>query len=1344
MPNKIMDLNVSPYYDSTQRELDKGYYKYMATEGQVLQNRELNVAQGLIYGNLRKVTDLIVEDGTIISGCNFINDEVAKMCTLYSGELYINGIIVQIPEKTWPYKVGDDNDEDTIATDSTYIYAEIASYVYDERDDKSLYDPAEKMENYGNAGGHRLKYEATVGAIKESLYNDSAELSGFTRVILYKLKDRHIVQNSVVESQINTPVYGKVYKQIAQNTYDASGDFIADGMSITLAENRDNPKELYNINISSGRAYVRGYMYSFPLTTTKITKAATDTTNNGNIGENKTFHSGTMLYYLNNANVANVSSVSGTIEYADYYPLFINSSSNSITISSLYPVNEIISIWKETTGNPPQKEVYPKSSYNVQGNTIIFTGQQKPSINDTLHVNFTYTGSLTLGENYVIGSNSNGYYIEFTGNGLTPADGKEFNVKYSWYLSRIDLLYIRQDGVITVKSGIPGITGEIKEPSVPAGALPLAMINVEPGNLPTEYVISNYNIYRVPTAQLQNMKKRIEDLEQNVALTKLESEAQSIYTSEESLTNLKNIFVDPIADFSKADINNPNYDATLDFFVTEVRLPQDINQLSINDVTYTSYTSGGDASSNDFGNGILHLDIVNRPIVSAQTLATNNIDIVPYGFKGLRPELECSPKKIVTVDTEGESVVVWLPTRVIYSSTTVSNWIRGQSTTDGIWNGRSYGWGSLRLSVGTHNLGASRTMSNVVTTTSYEETVLQTNSVDLIPQANIKAGELLTITGKDWPANSEIRLYLDDSVITPEFNNVIYTSTAPFIMPNDTSIADPNDSGTVSSITNNIANFDNILTIRRANVWQWQKVNLAGAENVWKLSHPLYTTENGSTDGISYYCSITSNSVQWYYRRENTSTNVTSISMLTPITIASDSDQMKWAKYLLRSPWLSYYVNSLGSENAETQTLINNTSNTEPLTGNAYPTSTNGVSSTKTTIITDSTGAFSVSIAIPSGVTSGTHTITAETMLPENFDPDYYFDASAEFSGEAYIRKTTSYIYKQKTELINTAVYNDIVQIQRNYSSDPVAQSFMLGEDQYLSGIDVYFHTLPWAVNDSATAEKRKRSIIFTLRTMENGYPTTTVLYQKRIYGYETDSNGNFIIQMGRDNFTSDGKMTPTHIEFDTPIYVEAYTQYAFTLGSDDGNNRGDESYASDGFHIYYAKMGERDVVTGDPVTLQPIIDGVMFSSSDGATWTSHQDSDVTYQLYGVEFSTANKVYYLNDIQYHDENSTTGYFSTMNISVDNTIFEDTDIDFEYAINVTNLQDYANWLPLTLEERYEFEYSNTYTSGMNLALKMTLSSTNNKMTPIVNLNTLEIYLAKYRTTGSYILNTVTIA
>ena len=74
MADIITNLNVEPYYDSTQRELDKGYVQFLSVADRVLQNRELNVAQGLIYGNIRKVTDLIITDGSIISGCNFVND----------------------------------------------------------------------------------------------------------------------------------------------------------------------------------------------------------------------------------------------------------------------------------------------------------------------------------------------------------------------------------------------------------------------------------------------------------------------------------------------------------------------------------------------------------------------------------------------------------------------------------------------------------------------------------------------------------------------------------------------------------------------------------------------------------------------------------------------------------------------------------------------------------------------------------------------------------------------------------------------------------------------------------------------------------------------------------------------------------------------------------------------------------------------------------------------------------------------------------------------------------------------------------------------------------------------
>ena len=50
-----MNLNVSKYYDTTDEEFERGYFKILGIEGEDLQNRELNVAQGLIQGNIRKV-----------------------------------------------------------------------------------------------------------------------------------------------------------------------------------------------------------------------------------------------------------------------------------------------------------------------------------------------------------------------------------------------------------------------------------------------------------------------------------------------------------------------------------------------------------------------------------------------------------------------------------------------------------------------------------------------------------------------------------------------------------------------------------------------------------------------------------------------------------------------------------------------------------------------------------------------------------------------------------------------------------------------------------------------------------------------------------------------------------------------------------------------------------------------------------------------------------------------------------------------------------------------------------------------------------------------------------------
>jgi hypothetical protein len=1296
---KIVDLNVSPYYDSSQKELDKGYVKYLATEGQVLQNRELNVAQGLIYGNLRKVTDLIIDDGAIISGCNFINNEVTKICTLYSGEIYVNGIIVKVPEKSWPYKTEDDDEEDTISTENTIIYVEIAAVVYNENDDKALYDPAENMENYGNAGGHRLKYEATVGAVKEKLYNEKALASDFIRIKLYRLSNRHFAVSSSGSNEsingnidsttvqpISLPIFGKVYKQLAQNTYDASGDFIAEGMQVNVETNKDNPLYMYNIVVAKGRAYVRGYSYSYN-TTTLVNNAATDLDSNGTVGENKTYHSSVSKYYLNHTSVASVSSVSGTLQQNNLNLIYTNGTN---VIPSTYIVNEILTIRDAS-------KIYPTTYYTLHGNTItwLYPGDSSKHPTGTFFVTFLYTGSLSYGVDFTVNNDANGYYISFSDNSTkVPADSQTFNIKYSWYLSRIDLVYVREDGILSIKNGIPGLSDEIKKPTIPAGALPLAVINVDPAITPSNYSLTSYNIYRVPTAQLQNMKTRLSNLEYDVAMTKLENDAQNKYVENDSIINLKNIFVDGVVDFSKADTSNAAYDATLDFIESEISLPLNINTLYLDDVTFIKYNTSG-KFSNDFGNGILTLDIDNKPVILMQYLATSSMDLTPYYFKGLQPTLSLYPKHIMTIDDQAQTTVIWLPTKTIYKSETVEKWLATEN---------------IYKTFGTHNymaLMSSETSTNTGETTSstlsYTEIVDKTNTIDLLPQPYIKEGELLTITGNDWPANSEIRIYLDNSILSPSFTDVKYTTSSPFVMPAST------DLGFESNTT----------TAKRSNVWKWQGIELSDVSNVWKISHPLYQKSTGETDGIAYYFDYSNN--QWYYHRENGS-SVLSTANLTKLT-----DGPSWAKFLTRSPWINHYlVTDISSKT--TRDLIENINNIEPLTDVQY---TNAYASTKLTIITDSDGSFTAQIAIPANTAIGTHTITAETILPKDYNPDYYFTAKSEFSGDSYIRKTASYIYKQKTDIITDTTYI-YKQNKNTYENDPLAQSFTLDEEQYLSGIDIYFYNLPFLTSADNTVKKNYWFFIRILE-MSNGYPTNKVLYSKIVTGADTDSNGNNVIKLATD-LDSSGNLLATHIDFEYPIYVEGNKQYAFSIGS----NR-------NGFRLLYAKMGSKNLLDNTPVTLQPISNGVMFTSSDSNTWTALQDSDITYKLYGVTFSSINKSYYLTDIQYSGSGSISNYFSTMNVSLDTAIFENTEIDMSYGINVNSLTSYTSWLPLTLEERYSFLPETDYKqNGMKLSLKFVLSTTNTKLTPMINLNSLAIYLSKYKSTGSYLMNSITIS
>lgn len=1288
VPNIVTNLNLEPYYDTTQQELDKGYVKYLSISDRVLQNRELNVSQGLIYGNVRKVTDLIVEDGSIVSGCNFVNNIINETCTLYSGEMYINGVLVKIPEREWVYE--------EVPTELSYVYVKITQEIVTENEDPSLFDPAENIENHGNRGGHRLKYNAIPEIMNETDFNAEAlENKNFIPII--KLKNR----NSYGPLKPK-PVFGKIYDYLAQRTYDSSGDFLANGLKVYAERNKDNSNLKFNVRVTKGRAYIRGYDYSYDKDVYIVQDIAIDTRRSGGDSiyapEGETYHSGINSYYLNKLYIKSIEQILATVEtdgHADGWTMVYNSSTGIDSIPAQFNPITSIDLVYQWSGGTKVPYIY-NTDYAVDSgnnNIIWLSGGSHPA--GTYYVDLTYSKNLSLGVDYYITKDSNGTMVNFSTSGLKPKDGSVFFISYTWYLFRIDLVYLTEDGYINIKKGIPDEIENVLEPSIPLGTLPLAYINVQPEIPPEYFGVKSFNIYRVPVTQLQDMKRKIQDIEYNFAMSELENLAQNKHLEQEDLTSLKNIFADAVTDYKKADLNNPNYDATIDLFKSEIRNPMIIDQVGIDKVTVKNSENENVLSK------LFHLPRNSNVVTDFQPYATHEMDIAPFYYKGLSPTIICDPKKLVYIKDNSITRIIWLDNRVVFSSSTVKLWNTVETSEN-----RLSGFANFGLSVGlqesagmglwnssnsSSRLIDTRTTVTTSTTKSRSSTIIgeevvstKKEEIDLVPQPFIKAGSVIKVTGQDFPANAEIGLLLDgQKLLSPEYVNLRYNS----------SILPPSTSNVLTD-----ASFDNEPVIRRDWVWEWQYNSSLSS---FIITHPLYNNK-----GISYRYNRDLN--RWWYKY-NDSVNWADL-ITSPI----------WLRWVVRSPWIAHSAELLSTENSE---LLLDYNHYEPVTLAEYP---NSFSNTKTTIITDSNGYFEAEIKIPENTPVGKHTIVAYNVLPENFDPDHKFTAVDEFSGESYIRNWDDQIYKRKIEKVIETVYvTTTTNIHRIFAitnndqrdgggerggeggreggkGDPLAQSFIFKESQFLTGIDLFF---------KYKSSNPNGKVFVNIREMVNGYPSDVILHQQIVKTSDVNIGGNY---------------PATHIEFDYPVYIEGKKEYAFTIGCN-----------IDGFHVLYAKMGNRDIITGNAVIFQPSPSGVMFVSSNNNTWSPIQDADIKYVLYRADFNIENikSVYLLNVNK--NSNFCSNYFAMMNISISDVILENTDIKYEYAINASNPLTHTLWHSLSLEEMYKFVSTPEYIDDMNLTIKISLISNNSKLTPVVNLSSFESFFAKYKTLGSYI-------
>jgi len=214
---------------------------------------------------------------------------------------------------------------------------------------------------------------------------------------------------------------------------------------------------------------------------------------------------------------------------------------------------------------------------------------------------------------------------------------------------------------------------------------------------------------------------------------------------------------------------------------------------------------------------------------------------------------------------------------------------------------------------------------------------------------------------------------------------------------------------------------------------------------------------------------------------------------------------------------------------------------------------------------------------------------------------------------------------------------------------DPLAQSFIVDDETgvYLSKLDLYFRTK----DDSLP-------VTVQIREVNLGIPS-----QKILAFSEVELSPNKI------NLSEDASVATT-FEFESPVYLEGQREYAIVVLSN-----------SNEYNVWISRLGEPDVSTLNSernqilVTTQKLL-GSLFKSQNASSWTPSQYEDLKFELYRSEFKSSGFTELFNSDLDDAKNVMTNnpltiYSNSARISLSSTI-----TNTEVAIGQTVIQEIA--------------------------------------------------------------------
>ena len=764
-----------------------------------------------------------------------------------------------------------------------------------------------------------------------------------------------------------------------------------------------------------------------------------------------------------------------------------------------------------------------------------------------------------------------------TGNGSTIFDimkvNTSFRSDYSWYLPRLDKLYLSHDGKLRVSKGVSGYY--LIPPQPVENSMLLATIEYKPYVFDPEddVIIKSETIRRYTMKDIGALEKRLTNVEYYTSLSLLESQADNTNVYDENgFDRLKNGYVvDDFTDHTVGAVFSPDYKCSLDFREGQLRASHYTTNVGL------QYNPDSSTNIVKTDGNVLMLPYEDVAVIT-QPYASRTINVNPFNVFTFIGRIDLTPASDDWVDTvrlpakvenvEGDftstqkdlnidpntgfAPIQWGSWQTTWTGETLESTDRFQSTSGTYGVGRALG----RAGHGQRRQGLfylkERQTFRVVNNQARQG--VRTKVVPKIERKSL-GDSTLSQTAIPWIRSRNVGFNIDRmkprTRIYGFFDGVNITT---YITPK------------VIEITKN------------------------SGEDARTNETPFVVGETviGETSGCQLKVTDPNDGYNTnpYGKGEET----------LPTTYSSQTQ------------YLNHDITSI----AETVSpdFFGNVQVGEVLVGQS--------SGAKAVVkdrrlLTDNVGNMQGTFFIPSPKNDANPRWATGIRNVRFTTSDINSKLPGAVESSADTRYTASGVLKTVQENVlairNAEVVTDTVSDERVVETtrtetrqlgwyDPLAQSFIVEEEggMFLTGVDVFFNSKDTNI-----------PVSMQIRAMNNGYPSKTIL-----------PFSDITLTPDRVEISQSASL-PTRFTFQAPVYIKASIEYCFVLLSD-----------SNEYTVWISRMGDVDVTGNRTISEQPYA-GVLFKSQNASTWTADQYSDAKFTVYRAEFTQSTGTVALNN-----------------------------------------------------------------------------------------------------------------